>query len=263
VAAVGPVARQRYLPYGARRGGDAIAATDHGYLGKVEDPTTSLIALDNREHDPSIGKLTSPDPLLVTEDPTSQNAYAYANNNPATLSDPSGLMPDCGTNRECWNGYAKGRQKAADKYNRLVKKKYTIKKPGRKARKNWRNCTGVECRYPGLKPRRRVGFMTNCGVFTCSAYLSRNSTRWLADHPEWLNGAHLAAASGCSMLPVPHQGVKAGCALVVGLNWSVMSANINRAAKAVNGQSKCFKITWGRQVPSVYYSTNNGLFCTD
>lgn len=86
-----PVSRQQYLPYGAHRGGDTIAATDRGYLGKVEDPTTSLVALDNRQHDPITGKLTSPDPVLPVDDPNGQNAYAYADNNPATLADPSGL----------------------------------------------------------------------------------------------------------------------------------------------------------------------------
>ncbi|MEU7843617.1 RHS repeat-associated core domain-containing protein [Micromonospora sp. NPDC049114] len=85
------VSRQRYLPYGAHRGGDTISGTDRGYLGKVEDASTSLVALDNRQHDPLTGRLTSPDPLLNTDNPASQNAYAYADNNPTTLSDPSGL----------------------------------------------------------------------------------------------------------------------------------------------------------------------------
>jgi RHS repeat-associated protein len=95
--ATGTVSRQRYLPYGEHRGGrDDIAVTDHGYLGKVEDSSTELVALDNREHDPATGRLTSPDPLLDTEHPTNQNAYAYAADNPVTLSDPSGL-------RTCWD----------------------------------------------------------------------------------------------------------------------------------------------------------------
>ncbi|WP_213455504.1 RHS repeat-associated core domain-containing protein [Rhizomonospora bruguierae] len=87
------VARQRYLPYGERRGGrDDITVTERGFLGKTEDPTTNLVALDNRMVDPAIGRLISPDPLLDTADPATQNAYAYGNDDPANVVDPSGLM---------------------------------------------------------------------------------------------------------------------------------------------------------------------------
>ncbi|GAB3433001.1 RHS repeat-associated core domain-containing protein [Flindersiella endophytica] len=92
---VDAVSRQRYLPYGARRGGrDEITTTDHGYLGKVEDSTTKLVALDNRQHDPAIGKLTSPDPIVEVDDPGTQNSYAYARDNPVTYADPTGLICD-------------------------------------------------------------------------------------------------------------------------------------------------------------------------
>ncbi|WP_203862642.1 RHS repeat domain-containing protein [Plantactinospora mayteni] len=282
VAVVGPVARQRYLPYGAQRGGDDITATDRGYLGKVEDPVTKLVALDNREHDPSIGKLTSPDPLLLPDDPTSQNAYAYGNNNPATLTDPSGLAScrpgDCPTRDAglARQAYSTKNKKKRNFYLGLARK--YERREARIYRRNYQRSDRMTVCWStrkgcGRLPKRdrkplivlpkeelkRVGFTTNCGIFTCSAYISRNNTRWLADHPEWLNGASLGAAYGCSMLPVPHQAIKGGCAFVVGLNWAVMSANINRA----KAQNKCFKITWGKQVPSVYYSTNNGLFCAD
>lgn len=91
-ATTNSTSRQRYMPYGQHRGGrDDIPITDHGYLGKAEDSSTNLIALDNREHDPSTGQLTSPDPLVDTENPTNQNAYSYAANNPVTMSDPTGL----------------------------------------------------------------------------------------------------------------------------------------------------------------------------
>jgi RHS repeat-associated protein len=95
--------RQRYLPYGQRRGttpgradtnpNDRITATDHGFLGQVEDGTTGLSYLNNRYLDPTLGRFVSVDPIVdVTRD-----AYGYGNNNPITRSDPTGLCaPDDG-----------------------------------------------------------------------------------------------------------------------------------------------------------------------
>jgi uncharacterized protein RhaS with RHS repeats len=47
------------------------------------------VFLNNRYYDPSIGVFLSVDPLV---DKTGQ-PYTYANGNPTTLSDPSGLAP--------------------------------------------------------------------------------------------------------------------------------------------------------------------------
>jgi RHS repeat-associated protein len=91
------VQRQRYLPYGQRRGSnlaasgtnsnDNITTTDHGFLGQVED-NTGLDYLNNRYHDPTLGRFISVDPLInVTHD-----AYGYGTGNPETYSDPSGLI---------------------------------------------------------------------------------------------------------------------------------------------------------------------------
>ncbi|HET6213917.1 MAG TPA: RHS repeat-associated core domain-containing protein, partial [Micromonosporaceae bacterium] len=99
--ATGHVDRQRYLPFGARRGGrDDITVTQRGYLGKTEDDATGLISLDARFYDPTIGKFTSPDALLDLRMPEWSNPYAYAGNNPTTFSDPHGLRLLCGTGDE-------------------------------------------------------------------------------------------------------------------------------------------------------------------
>ena len=148
-AAAGAVARQRYLPYGARRGArDDIAATDHGYLGKVEDATTSLVALDNRQHDPSIGKLTSPDPLLQLDDPAGQNAYAYAGNNPSTFSDPSGLS-HCIEPGDCVSPKAKPKPKPKRCQGHECRfPPSSGDLPHRPPRPRKRTCQPPECRYP-------------------------------------------------------------------------------------------------------------------
>jgi RHS repeat-associated protein len=55
-------------------------------LGQVED-NTGLDYLNNRYHDPTLGRFISVDPLVsLTGD-----AFGYGNNNPTTYSDPLGL----------------------------------------------------------------------------------------------------------------------------------------------------------------------------
>ncbi|MEU7413442.1 RHS repeat-associated core domain-containing protein [Streptomyces sp. NPDC042638] len=96
-ATTGKVSRQRYLPYGAHRGTtDALPLTDRGFLGKTEDADTGLDQIGARYYDPSLGRFISPDPLYDTTKPQSLNGYTYADGNPTTFSDPTGL-------RKCWH----------------------------------------------------------------------------------------------------------------------------------------------------------------
>ncbi|WP_228644956.1 DNRLRE domain-containing protein [Microtetraspora sp. AC03309] len=89
----GQVSRERYLPFGQRRGADDLPFTDHGFLGQVEDASTDLTYLSARYYDPAIAKFISTDPLLDLRKPQWSNPYGYAGNNPVGLSDPSGLSP--------------------------------------------------------------------------------------------------------------------------------------------------------------------------
>jgi RHS repeat-associated protein len=95
ITAAGVVTRQRYLPYGGIRGADGQIPGDRGFLGKVRDSATSLDLLGSRYYDATIGKFIMPDPVDNTDNPDSANPYAYAVDNPATTSDPSGLMVPC------------------------------------------------------------------------------------------------------------------------------------------------------------------------
>ncbi|MGW0837337.1 RHS repeat-associated core domain-containing protein [Streptomyces prunicolor] len=87
---------KRYLTtFGAARtGGTGVWADDKTFLGKTTDPTTSLTYIGAREYDSAIGRFLSVDPVLDTGDAQSLNGYAYADNSPVTLSDPTGLCPD-------------------------------------------------------------------------------------------------------------------------------------------------------------------------
>ncbi|WP_432155104.1 RHS repeat-associated core domain-containing protein, partial [Streptomyces tricolor] len=102
------VTKRYSTPFGAPRGTKAAAwPDDKAFLGKPADDSTGLTHIEAREYDPVIGQFISVDPLLAIDQPQSLNGYAYANNAPATFSDPSGLIrlePD-GT--QCSGGFEK------------------------------------------------------------------------------------------------------------------------------------------------------------
>ena len=93
---------RRQTPYGEPRGTAAAWPNTKGFVGGDID-TTGLTHLGAREYDPVIGRFISVDPVLDLADPQQWNGYAYANNDPVSSSDPSGLIcttqPDnpCGT----------------------------------------------------------------------------------------------------------------------------------------------------------------------
>jgi RHS repeat-associated protein len=70
----------------------AVKSPEKGFVGGANDTATGLTNLGAREYQPGTGSFISPDPLLKPYDPQNLNAYAYASDNPATNSDPSGAM---------------------------------------------------------------------------------------------------------------------------------------------------------------------------
>lgn len=84
------VAKHYTLPFGEQRGEDS-APGDHEFLGKVRDDATGLTLVGARWYDETVGRFLSVDPIMDLADPQQWNAYAYANNNPITYSDPTGL----------------------------------------------------------------------------------------------------------------------------------------------------------------------------
>ncbi|MYX37827.1 MULTISPECIES: RHS repeat-associated core domain-containing protein [unclassified Streptomyces] len=89
---------KRYsTPFGASRGTSATTwPDDKAFLGAPADTTTGLTHIGAREYDPAVGRFLSVDPVLDTAAAQSLNGYAYANNSPATYSDPTGLDYGCG-----------------------------------------------------------------------------------------------------------------------------------------------------------------------
>ena len=101
------VTRRYYDPYGNPVG--AARANpwpgNRGFAGGTADTLTGLTNLGAREYDPGTGSFTSPDPVLSPYQPQDLNPYAYAYDNPATNSDPTGLVcaPSASSNANCSN----------------------------------------------------------------------------------------------------------------------------------------------------------------
>ncbi|MFH9712871.1 RHS repeat-associated core domain-containing protein [Streptomyces luteogriseus] len=99
------VTKRYSTPFGDVRGTKATTwPDDKAFLGKPADASTGLTHVGAREYDPSIGQFVSVDPLLTLDQHQSLNGYAYANQHPATSSDPTGLCDDPVGNGHCRPG---------------------------------------------------------------------------------------------------------------------------------------------------------------
>ncbi|MET9967956.1 RHS repeat-associated core domain-containing protein [Streptomyces sp. NPDC006356] len=110
---------KRYTtPFGTARG-SALGTwpDDKGFLGRSIDNGTGLTQVGAREYDATTGQFLSVDPLLMSDQHQSLNGYGYANNNPTTLSDPSGLgVPECHTGAiSCTGGIPDTKEEAERK----------------------------------------------------------------------------------------------------------------------------------------------------
>ncbi|MFJ7967103.1 ricin-type beta-trefoil lectin domain protein [Streptomyces sp. NPDC096324] len=90
------VTRRSFDPFGNPRGtkpSSWVAADEnHGFLGQPADPVSGLNLLGARDYDPVLGRFLTPDPVFEPGDPNQMGGYTYAGDNPASSSDPSGLM---------------------------------------------------------------------------------------------------------------------------------------------------------------------------
>jgi RHS repeat-associated protein len=84
---------RQFTPFGEARGTAATSWVDNRtFLDKTTDTTTGLTNVGARYYDPVTAQFISLDPLLQPDSPQSLNGYTYANNNPITFSDPTGLI---------------------------------------------------------------------------------------------------------------------------------------------------------------------------
>ncbi|MGW4115107.1 RHS repeat-associated core domain-containing protein [Actinosynnema sp. NPDC004786] len=90
------VTRRHQLPFGGSRGNLVTFPGERGFVGGTNDAATGLVHLGARQYDPALGRFLSVDPLMDSADPQQWNGYAYSNNSPITLSDPTGMIRQCG-----------------------------------------------------------------------------------------------------------------------------------------------------------------------
>ena len=83
---------RQFTPYGAPRGTAVTWADNRAFLNQPADTATGLTYDGARAYDPVTGQFISPDPILNPGDPQDLNPYAYAQDNPVTNSDPTGLL---------------------------------------------------------------------------------------------------------------------------------------------------------------------------
>ncbi|OPC84707.1 hypothetical protein B4N89_30695 [Embleya scabrispora] len=88
--------RRQSKPFGEPRGPQPTQAggqwpDDKGFLGKPTD-STGLTHVGAREYDPTLGRFISVDPVMDLTSAQQMHGYTYGNNNPTTISDPTGLF---------------------------------------------------------------------------------------------------------------------------------------------------------------------------
>ena len=81
---------RRQDPFGNSRGTPPAWPNQQGFVGGTNEPT-GLVRLGVRMYDPTTGRFLSADRILNVGDPQAMNGYSYAENDPSSQSDPSGL----------------------------------------------------------------------------------------------------------------------------------------------------------------------------
>jgi RHS repeat-associated protein len=88
------IERSEYEPYGKLL--NRPLTDGPGFTGHVQDAATSMTYMQQRYHDPGIGRFLSVDPVTAYDgDARHFNRYIYAYNNPYKFTDPDGRCPQC------------------------------------------------------------------------------------------------------------------------------------------------------------------------
>ncbi|HEX5690103.1 MAG TPA: RHS repeat-associated core domain-containing protein, partial [Roseiflexaceae bacterium] len=90
------VLNRSYDAFGALRANTGSETSRMGFTGEPTGAADGLVYLRARHYNPALGRFLQRDSFAgFANRPQSLNRYAYAENNPATLTDPSGHCPFC------------------------------------------------------------------------------------------------------------------------------------------------------------------------
>lgn len=201
--------RRYQTPFGGPRGTQPGSwPSQKSFVGGVADPATGLVRMGAREYDPVVGRFLSVDPVMLTDDPQSLAAYTYANNNPMTFSDGTGLYVEPGVGGKAKPKKKKPAPSSTARYKRNVgtdyvqttssrsKPKYlrnvgtnyvqTSRRSKPKYERNW-SASYVASSKPSRRPAAAQKKDSDCGVF--SGCIFRDPGRWLGERGEEIKNA--------------------------------------------------------------------------
>ncbi|MCC0098955.1 hypothetical protein K7B10_30100 [Streptomyces flavotricini] len=101
------VTRRKTGLFGGERGTKPTGwAGEKTFVGGTKDTDTGLTHIGARDYDPLIGRFISVDPIMDLKDSQQLHGYTYANQNPWTYWDPTGLaLQECASGMyKCHNG---------------------------------------------------------------------------------------------------------------------------------------------------------------
>ena len=101
---------------------------ENEFAGAVSDKSTGLVYMNARFYSPTTGRFVSQDTYSGSFfEPWTQHLYAYCNNNPASMVDPTGHMAELSKYYMHWNTGEFGETSRAD-YTALIKAASVLKK---------------------------------------------------------------------------------------------------------------------------------------
>jgi RHS repeat-associated protein len=94
-AAGGVALRREYGPWGEVAFRSSSFKEPRGYAGHYQDVETKMVFMRARYYLPSVGRFIQADNVVDDNDALGLHPYAYVENNPTNLTDPSGKCPFC------------------------------------------------------------------------------------------------------------------------------------------------------------------------
>ncbi|HEY9151990.1 MAG TPA: RHS repeat-associated core domain-containing protein [Anaerolineales bacterium] len=98
------ISQQRYLPFGqVRTDVGSITQTDFAFTGQRNNSYINLMDYHARMLDPLLSRFIQPDTIIPDQsNPQTWNRYSYVQNDPITLTDPSGNKADKSQQLKAW-----------------------------------------------------------------------------------------------------------------------------------------------------------------